>query len=715
MRRAFSFAFIATSRGKSMMQHNRCSSSLVVNPLIDETGLPAFDRISPEHVEPAVVSSLEAFNEGFKTLEQGWAMGSPKSYEQVIDAMERVGAPLFSCWSVVGHLTSVKNSDELRAVHEKMQPIVVEAFQKVGQSKPLYDALNSIDKKTLDLTQLRIVEKEIKSMERSGIGLEKSMQEKFNKLKLESAELSTKFSNNLLDSQKYFKLELVDKVDMEGLPASALGLYSKYAQDSGHDESTPEHGPWVITLDGPSYVPFMQHAKSSKLRELVYRAFITRASTGEKDNSVIIQRLLVIRKEIASMLGYGSYAEMSLATKMAKSEGKVMDLISLLHGKTMDYALDEVKKLKEYSKMDKLNPWDVAYWSERLKEDKFEFEEEALRPYFPLQGVLQGMFDLSNKLFGIKVIPADGETSVWNPDVGFFTIVDEQSGKKIASFFLDPYSRPAEKRGGAWMASCQGRSNVFKRLPVAYLICNGSPPVAGKPSLMSFRDVETLFHEFGHSLQHMLTEIQHSDAAGINGIEWDAVELPSQFMENWCWHQDTLLSFAKHYETGQVLPDELFAKLKAGKNYHAGMTMLRQLQFGALDITLHSSKYDPKGAKTPFDLQQELSKEYSVIPPLPEDRFLCGFSHIFAGGYSAGYYSYKWAEVMSADAFAAFEEVGLENDAAIAETGKRFRATVLSLGGSRDPTEVYREFRGRDPTPEALLRHSGLTSPLSKL
>jgi len=407
---------------------------------------------------------------------------------------------------------------------------------------------------------------------------------------------------------------------------------------------------------------------------------------------------------------------------MAPTVDSVKELSELILEKALPAAERELAELTalartsggdDYSEanLEKLMPWDTTFWSERLKESKFDLKEEELRPYFALPKVLDGMFGLVERIFNIEVKSADGEAEVWNPDVSFFNVYDKDSGKHIASFYLDPYSRPADKRGGAWMDVCIGKSDACNRdIPIAYLTCNGSPPVGETPSLMSFREVETLFHEFGHGLQHMLTEATVGDVAGINGVEWDAVELPSQFMENWCYDEKTVYGFAKHYETGEPLPKEMFQKLKEQKTYGAGMMACRQLYFGMMDIELHSN-FDPtqadKGGDTIFDVQRRIASKY--IPysmPLEEDRFLCAFSHIFAGGYSAGYYSYKWAEVMSADAFGAFEDVGLDNEDAVKEVGRRFRDTVLSLGGGVEPMEVFKRFRGREPSPEALLRHS---------
>ena len=386
----------------------------------------------------------------------------------------------------------------------------------------------------------------------------------------------------------------------------------------------------------------------------------------------------------------------------------------MLREKALPAAKKELEVLTEFAKSngfdgESLALWDVPYWSERQSEKLFWFEEEELRPYFALPNVLSGLFGLCSRIFDVRIEEAKGDAPVWHPDVQFFKVLDGPTGEHLASFYLDPYARPEDKRGGAWMGTCVGSSKVLDRKPVAYLTCNGSPPVDGKPSLMTFNEVTTLFHETGHGLQHMLTEVEHAPAAGINGVEWDAVELPSQFMENWCYDEGTVYGagMATHYETGEPLPRDLFDQLCAQRTYMAGSGMLRQLYFGVLDMELHH-RYDPKGKESPFDVQKKIAAQYTVLPPLDDDRFLCAFSHIFAGGYSAGYYSYKWAEVLSADAFAAFEEVGLENEEAVRETGRRFRKTVLALGGGRHPSDVFRDFRGRDPSPDALLKHSGL-------
>lgn len=553
-------------------------------------------------------------------------------------------------------------------------------------------------------------------------------------MKVRMAELATSFSNHVLDATKEFSLTVMDGSKLEGVPDSAKAMWAqshnqflKSEAKEGEDvsEMDPEKGPWRLTLDMPSYIAAMSHVQDREIREKIYKAHIQKASEIDegKNNVPLIYEILTLRAEMAKMLGYKNYAELSLASKMAPSIEAVAELSNLMAEKAVPAAkkeLEEVTALAreqggdEYAKLEKLEPWDVTFWSERLKESKFDMTEEELRPYFALPAVLYGMFGLLNRLFDVEVKASDGEAEVWNDDVRFFKIFDNATGKHIASFFLDPYSRPANKRGGAWMADCIGKSEATNRdIPVAYLTCNGSPPVGDKPSLMTFREVETLFHETGHGLQHMLTKATVGDVAGINGIEWDAVELPSQFMENFCYDEKTVYGFANHWETGEPLPKEKFDKLCEQKIFNAGMMACRQLYLGQMDMALHSD-YDPVAGEkgegpSIFDVQREVASKY--IPhsmPLEEDRFLCGFSHIFAGGYSAGYYSYKWAEVMSADAFGAFEDVGLKNEEEVKKVGNKFRDTVLSLGGGVSPSQVFKQFRGRDPTPDALLRHSGL-------
>ncbi|MCK6489173.1 MAG: M3 family metallopeptidase, partial [Planctomycetes bacterium] len=448
------------------------------------------------------------------------------------------------------------------------------------------------------------------------------------------------------------------------------------------------------------------------LRERLYRAFVTRAAAGELDNQPAIARVLLLRAEKARLLGFATFAEYSLAAKMAPSVAAVDRLVEDLRAAARPRAEAELAELGSYARAHggpaALALWDVGFWAERLREERYAFTDEQVRPYFALPQVLDGLFAVAERAFAVRVRPADGEVPVWHGDVRFFRVAD-RDGRDLAAFYLDPYSRPADKRGGAWMDVCLDRNGA--RNPIAYLVCNQTPPVGDTPSLMTFREVETLFHEFGHGLQHMLTAVRHPLAAGINNVEWDAVELPSQFMENWCYDRATVLGregrpgLARHHQSGEAMPAELFARICAARTYRAGAVTLRQLYFATLDLELHHRALPGEPA---LAVQQRIAARFTVLPPLPEDRFLCGFTHIFAGGYAAGYYSYKWAEVLAADAFAAFTEAGLDDDAAVAATGARFRATVLGQGGSRHPLEVFRDFRGREPSPAALLAQCGL-------
>ena len=690
------------------------------NTLLIGKGLPPFESIKSEDVVPAITGLLIELEQELINLE---ATVKP-TWNDLVEPLQKLEDRLTWSWGIVGHLMGVKNSPELRKAYNEIQPKVVEFINKLSQSQPIYQAFknlsNSDSWENLDVGQKRIVEAAIKDAELSGVSLEGEKRENFNAIELELAELSNKFSNNVLDATKAFSLTLTKKEEVDSLPPSLLSLAAQAARDDGAENATAENGPWRITLDYPSFIPFMQHCKKRELREQLYKASISRASTEELNNYPLIQRILELRQEKTKILGFNSYAELSLATKMAPSVAAVEKLLEELRSVSYDAAVKELEELKQFAasknapEANDFKRWDMSFWSERLREEKFSFTVEELRPYFPLPQVLDGLFSLVKRIFGINITAADGEAPLWHEDVRYFQISDE-TNTPIAYFYLDAYSRPAEKRGGAWMDECINRAKIVEngqkilRLPVAYLQCNQTPPVDGKPSLMSFSEVETLFHEFGHGLQHMLTTVDYGGAAGINNVEWDAVELPSQFMENWCYDRSTLFGMAKHYETGETLPEHYYQKLLAAKNYMSGSGMLRQLHFALVDIELHH-RYQVGGKETVVELRRRVAETTTVLPILPEDAFLCAFSHIFAGGYAAGYYSYKWAEVLSADAFAAFEEAGLENQQAIAICGKRFRDTVLALGGSLHPMEVFKTFRGREPNTEPLLRHSGLVA-----
>jgi oligopeptidase A len=688
---------------------------LTANPLLIGHGLPPFQEVQAEHVIPAIDQLLATVNSELTALEANLT----PTWSGLIEPVDKISEQLTWAWGIVGHLMGVKNSEDLRAAYEQSQPEVVKFFMRLGQSQVIYQGLKTIrasaDWGKMDPAQQRIVTAGIRDAELAGVGLSGEKGDRFNQIQLELAELSTQFSNNILDATKAFTLDLTKREDIAGLPPSLLSQAAQASRSSGNEVATPENGPWRITLDYPSYIPFIQHSRQRHLREKVYKAFVGRAAGGDHDNAGNIEKILTLRREMSQILGFESFAELSLASKMAPNVAAVEQLMESLRQVSLTSAQQELKDLQVFAQsqdasVTELQPWDVSFWAERLREQKYDFNAEELRPYFPLEQVMSGLFGLADRLFGITITAADGQAPVWHSDVRYFQVSKE--GEPIAYFFLDPYSRPAEKRGGAWMDDCIGRAKLSVagkdqvRLPVAYLICNQSPPVDGKPSLMNFSEVETLFHEFGHGLQHMLTTVDYSGAAGIRNVEWDAVELPSQFMENWCYHRPTLLSMGKHYETGEPLPDHYYQKLVDAKNFMSGSAMLRQIHFSWVDIELHH-RYQP-GGKTANEIRLELAKNTTVMTPIAEDQFLCSFGHIFAGGYAAGYYSYKWAEVLSADAFAAFEDAGLDDPQAVAQTGRRFRDTVLSLGGSKPPLEVFESFRGRQPEPAALLRHTGL-------
>ncbi len=690
------------------------STTTVDNPLLIGEGLPPFPEIQPHHVVPGMRQLLAELDEKLTHLE---ATVTP-TWEGLVEPLTEIEERLSWSWGIVNHLMGVKNSPELREAYETVQPEVVKFINRLNQSKPIYEAFKTLrnsDKwQQLDAAQKRIVEASLQDAELSGVALEGEAKQRFNEIELELADLSTKFSNNILDATKAFKLTLTTPDEVAGLPESALSLAAQTARQQGEENATTDNGPWVITLDIPSFLPFMKHSQRRDLREQIYRAFITRASGGEFDNRGIIRRILKLRKEKAHLLGFNNYADLSLTRKMAPSVEEVTQLLEQLRQVSYDAAVKEFEELKAFAAAKgvsyELKHWDIPYWAERQREEKFAFNAEQLRPYFPLEQVLNGLFGITQQLFGVTITPADGEAPVWHEDVRYFHIQNEQ-GNIIAHFYLDPYSRPEEKRGGAWMDECLNRRKLndhTTRLPVAYLNCNQTPPVEGQPSLMTFEEVETLFHEFGHGLQHMLTQVDYPQAAGINNVEWDAVELPSQFMENWCYHRPTLFSMAKHYQTGEPLPESYYQKLLAARNYRSGSLMLRQLHFSFLDLELHA-RYDPDSDQTPRQVRDRVAESTTVMPPLAEDAFLCGFDHIFAGPYAAGYYSYKWAEVLSADAFSAFEQAGLEDETTLAKVGRKFRDTVLALGGSIHPMEVFQQFRGREPQTEPLLRQSGLT------
>ena len=690
------------------------------NPLLNWTDLPPFDRIEIEHIQPAVKTLIERSEEALSVLEaqpeDAW------TWDRVLIPLEKIDDDLGRIWGVVSHLHSVKNSQELRDVYDPLLADIVTFSNRMGQSKPLYNAYRALRNGPqwdgYDEARKRIIESGIREAELNGVGLDDEGRIRYNEISQRQAEITTQYSNNVLDDTKAFRLKLDSADDVEGLPSTLLELGADEARRDGFEDATAETGPWVVTLEIPSFMPFMQHSRRRDLRMQMYRAYVTRASDGEFDNTEIIEETLALRNEKARLLGFQTYADLSLSRKMAPDVKSVEDLLDELQQAARPSAERDLDDLRDLAReagapeADDFKQWDSAYWSERLREKRYDIRDEELRPYFPLPGVLDGLFKLTERLFNIKVVEADGEATVWHEDVQFFKVYDE-AGDQIAGFYLDVYTRPGEKRGGAWMNACVGRSKVMApqgepvRLPVAYLMCNQSKPVGGKPSLMTFMDVETLFHEFGHGLQHMLTTVDEGLAAGLSNIEWDAVELASHFMENWCFHPETLKGLARHYETNEPLPDEIIERLLATRTFREGSNTLRQVNFGLLDLELHH-RFTADGPETSLEVQTRIDRNTLILAPLPEDKFICSFSHIFAGGYAAGYYSYKWSEVLSADAFSAFEEAGLEDDVAIRELGSRYRNTILALGGSVHPMDVFKAFRGRGPSTEALLKQGGL-------
>ncbi len=683
--------------------------------------LPEFNKFSSDRINQEFPSVIEKINLDFKKIEKflsNYLEQENLEWDKVINPLNEVNEILRWSWGVISHLNGVKNSESLREIYSKFLPEIINLSNKFGQSKIIYNALVKLkETNNFDEIKNRILDKEILEMEHRGISLDTDTQKEFNVISEKLGKLSTNFSNNVLDATNSWSLILNDKSQIDGVPERVLELMSisahKYLKKEG--EADAKNGPWKLSLDIPTYTAFMTYANDRNLREKLYKAFVSRASHGEKNNSQIIEEILSLRTKQAKLLGYESWAELSLSTKMAKEINNVEKLLEEIRKPAFKTAKNELVRLNKFSKdngfpiSEDLQSWDISYWSELLRKEKLNLDQESLRPWFPLNDVLKGLFKLSEKLFDIKVIEAINEAPIWNDDVLFFNILNKDD-EKIASFYLDPYSRPESKRGGAWMDECLNKNNIGRNtLPVAYLVCNQTPPSKDKPSLMSFDEVQTLFHEFGHGLQHMLTTVNLPQAAGINNVEWDAVELPSQFMENWCFHKNTLLNIAKHYKTGEKLSDENFEKLVKNRTFNCGMATLRQLHFAITDIRLHSNLYNNQD-KNSNEIRNEISRNTTVIEPIEEDKFLCCFSHIFAGGYSAGYYSYKWAEVLSADAFSMFEEADLENNQNIKAIGKKFKDTILSLGGSFSPLEVFKLFRGREPKTDSLIRHLGLSS-----
>ncbi|MFM2481814.1 oligopeptidase A [Celerinatantimonas sp. YJH-8] len=673
------------------------------NPLLEFKGLPPFSKILPEHVRPAVEQAITEYRDTVaKVLKQ-----DVFSWDNFIEPLTDVSDRLSRIWSPVSHLNSVMNSESLREAYESCLPLLSDLSTFLGQHQGLYQAYQQIKESdafaSFSLAQQKTITDSLRDFELSGIGLPKEKQQRFGEISQRLSELGSTFSNHVLDATHAWQKHLTDASRLAGLPESALEAAAAAAKNKEMDG-------YLLTLDIPSYLPVMTYADDRELREEMYRAYTTRASelgpnAGEFDNTGVIEETLALRYELAQLLGFETYADLSLATKMAQSRDQVIGFLEDLANRSKPQAEQELAELQDYARqhhgVESLQAWDIGYYSEKLKQHKYAISDEQLRPYFPEQTVLSGLFEVVHRLYHIRVQEAHND-ELWHPEVRYFEIYDQQNELR-ASFYLDLYARE-HKRGGAWMDECQVRritTNGRLQLPVAYLTCNFNRPVGDKPALFTHDEVLTLFHEFGHGLHHMLTQIDVASVSGINGVAWDAVELPSQFMENWCWQGEALSFISGHYQSGESLPSELLDKLLAARNYHSAMAMLRQLEFALFDFKLHSQ--DPAQLSVQKVLN-DVRKEVSVMVTPDFNRFQNGFSHIFAGGYAAGYYSYKWAEVLSSDAFSLFEENGIFDE----QTGQSFLQNILEKGGSQEPMELFKAFRGRQPQVDALLRHSGI-------
>ncbi len=677
------------------------------NPLLAQDLYPAFSRVKPEHIKPAITKLIDDCRRTVERVVSDEENKENATWDSLIAPIDEALSVLGKAWGIVTHLNSVVSSDELREAHDEMLPIVSEFYTWLGQNYELYQAYKDLYAHDSYLfmgeAQRRAVELELRDFKLSGIALEAEDKKRFAELRAKLSELCSKFSNNVLDATNDFIKHVTDVEELKGLPESALALARQEAQAHNMDG-------YILTLKLPSYLPVMQHAVNRQLREEMYRAYVTRASeigpaAYKFDNTEIINEELKYSTEIAEMLGFNTYADLSLATKMAESKEQVLGFLEDLAKRSKAQAQEEVKEVQAYAKskgVSDLKPWDYPYYSEMLKQEKYSISDEQIRPYFPLNKVLSGLFNLVKNLFGIEVRPHLG-MDTWHKDVSFYDIHDKD-GNLLGGFYTDLYARE-RKNGGAWMDSCVGRryrQDGSLQTPVAYLICNFMPPIGDKPALLNHDEVETLFHEFGHCLHHLLTTVDVSSLAGINNVPWDAVEVPSQFMENFTWQPEVLDLLTCHVDTGAKLPAELLANMLASRNYHSALAMLRQLEFAIFDLKVYGVK---KLSGTVQELLNEVRKEVSVLPTADFNRFQNSFTHIFAGGYSAGYYSYKWAEVLSSDIFAKFEESG---NVMSSEVGHEYLHKILENGGSHEFMEMFKNFRGREPSIDALLRHSGI-------
>ena len=673
-----------------------------MNPLLDFSGLPRFADFKVEHVTPAVDTLLA---ENRALVSKLTAPEVPGTWNAFVEPLEDGNERLGRAWGQVGHLNAVMNSPELREVYNANLPKITQYYTEISQHVGLYEKFKALrngpEFETLTPAQKRIIENELRDFRLGGAELGPEQKSRFMAIRERLSQLSSRFSDNLLDATNAFAHFVTDKSELSGIPDDVLQAAREAAQADQREG-------WKFTLHAPSYIPVLQYADSRSFRALMYREYVTRAAefgNPEWDNTPLIAEILKLRRELAHLLGFANYAEYSLTPKMADSPPQVQAFLEELATRAKPYAQRDLDEVKAFAQAElglaTLEAWDVAYASEKLRVSRYAFSDQEVKQYFPETTVLPGMFRLIETLYGLTIAPA--EAPVWHPDVRFFAIRD-RGGSLIGEFYVDLYARPS-KRGGAWMdeAITRRRKADGVQVPVAYLNCNFSGPVGGKPALFTHDEVITLFHEFGHGLHHLLTRVDYLAVSGINGVEWDAVELPSQFMENFCWEWDVVEPMTRHADAGARLPRELFTKMLAAKNFQSGLQTMRQLEFALFDLHLHFD-FDPQGPSTPLDLLQQVRERVAVILPPAYNRFPNNFSHIFAGGYAAGYYSYKWAEVLSADAYSLFEEHGVLDP----ETGKRFWNEILGVGGSRPAIESFIAFRGREPKIDALLRHNGM-------
>ncbi len=669
----------------------------------DATSLPNFSSVEVSRIETDLDAILARNKEQIDACVK--ANQNP-SWESLVLPLDQLDDDLSNFWSPISHLNAVQNTPELRAAYNACLPKLTQYYTELGQNKALYQAYKSLAESSeaadLSVAQQETLKQAVRDFELSGVGLEGEAKQRYGEISQRLSELSSQFSENVLDATQAWSKLITDEAELAGLPESALAQAKQMAQ-------AKEQEGWLFTLDFPSYLPVMSYSDNAALREEMYRAFATRASDqadASFDNAPLIDEILALRHEMAEILGFENYAELSVATKMADNGQQVIDFLEDLAEKSKPAAEQDLANLQAFAKEENgvatLNAWDMMYYAEKLRQHKYSISQEALRPYFPMNKVLSGLFHVAQTLFAVD-IREEQEFDRYHQDVKLFTISKE--GTDIARFYLDPYAREG-KRGGAWMDACRTRrrlSDERLQLPVAYLVCNFTPPIGEQAALLTHDEVTTLFHEFGHGLHHMLTQVEESAVSGINGVAWDAVELPSQFMENWCYEPEALAYIAGHHETGEPLPQDLLDKMLAAKNFQSAMQMVRQLEFSLFDFKLHKEYQAGVSVQSVLD---QVRNDVAVVIPPEFNRFQNGFSHIFAGGYAAGYYSYKWAEVLSADAFSKFEEDGIFNQ----DTGAHFRDTILANGGSRPAAELFAAFRGREPSTEALLRHSGIAA-----